>query len=281
MTQTEDRALASVPDDEEKKPRSKQIALDLGAPPRFSFERIAVGEIHVSGFGAPPSDKLVTSIGTLGVLKPIILEPDGGPNGTFAVIDGRRRLVAAMRNELEDVPAFVLVGGDLDLHGAAIPLATNDARDANPIIELEAIEEIIRQRPGISLPTIAKELGVKLKTLRARIRLSGIRSELRDAAKAGQFGTKVLEALARCDEIAQSELVRRLDANGTITIEDVRDVKKTGVRDHQRELPGDRRYTRAIERLEEVRKDLFLELGEKHEAMVAIADAIDALRELE
>lgn len=274
MTETTERSLAAVPD-ETKKP--KQPSLELGAPPRWSFQMIDVAMIEISGFGSPPEDGLVRSVETAGVLQPILLDPNG--ETTFKVRDGRRRLLAAIKCDRTEIPALILESGDPDLWGAALPLQANDVRAPNPIVELEAIEDLIRQVPGISLPTIAHALGVKLKTLRARIRLSSLRHELRDAWKAGKFGTKVGEGAARCDEPQQAELMHRLEANGTLTEQDVKDVRKIGVRTHQRTTTEDRKIPRAVEMLEKVRKDLFLELGGKHPAMVAIDEAIEALKD--
>lgn len=270
---------ATAPADTAKR-TATQVSLELGTPPRFANARVDLEQIAVRDFGTPPSDELVRSVEALGVLEPVILDPNTD-DGSFRVIDGRRRVLAAKRNELGDVPALVLESGDIGLLGSVIPLAANDPRDPNPIIELESIEELMRQRSGIALPTIAGELGVKLKTLRQRMKLAVLEYQFRDAWRAGKFGTKVGEAIARCDDEQRRELLRRLEAAGTVTIEDVKQARRIGVETHQRTLAADRKYARAREDLEKIRKALYLDLGEKHEVMQALDDAIDGLKELE
>lgn len=276
MTQVEERTDAAEPENEEKaaEPRKpKQPALELGAPPRWTYAVLDIEKVTVDAFGSPPEQGLIRSVEAMGVLEPILVDAE------WRLLDGRRRLVAAIKAELAEIPALVLVSGDYALLSGTVPLAANDPRASNPIIELEAIEELLRQVQGVSMPTIANALGVSLKTLRARIRLSSLRHEIREAWKAGKFGTKVGEAAARCDEMQQAELVRRLEAEGTITIADVKDVRRVAVSTHQRTTVGDRKVERAVEELTKVRKDLFLDLGDKHPAIIAIGEAIEALQD--
>lgn len=264
----------------ETQTKPEPATLDLGAPPRWRDQGVDIDEIRVEAFGSPPSDELVRQIGIAGVLVPILVREH--EIGGYEVIDGRRRVLAAIRNGIDEIPARVQVSGDVDLFPPAIALETNDAASPNPIVELEAIEELIRQVPGIALPQIAKATGVRLATLRARIRLSSLRSELREAWKAGKFGTKVGEAAARCDDIQQNELVAVLNANDTLTEEDVKRVRKGGVQGHLRTARDDRWKERATELLEKAKKDLYLSAGESaRDAIDAIEAAVKLIEELD
>lgn len=273
MTDTQERTPLEVVPDESSKEQGK---LELGAPPRWTEQVINVSAIKIERFGAPPSAEMRRSVEASGVWTPILIAQ--GSEG-FDVIDGRRRVLAAIGAGLDTVPARLLVSGNRDLIAPAISLEANDAASPNPLVELEAIESLIAYVPGLTLPEIARAVGVKLKTLRARMRLSRLDRELRAGGLEGRFGAKVAEAAARCNETQQRELVSRMTANGSITLEDVREVKKAGVRDHQRQLPVDNTAKRAIGALNKIRGELFLAFGKEHEAVKALDDAIAALED--
>lgn len=273
MTATQDRPLTAVPD-EKKRPAAQ---LELGPPPEWAEASVPIAQIRVEDFGTPPSGELLRAVNVHGVLVPVLL--DGSKQDGYRVIDGRRRVLAAIECEIEAVPARVLKAGEPAMLDPALTLATNDAASANPIVEFEAIEELMAAAGGsLTLPAIANAVGVKLKTLRARMKLSALCHELRDGWKDGKFGTKVGEACARLNADQQREVVRRLEATGTVTMDDVKAAKRVGVESHERTLPADNTVKRAIAELGKIRGELFLALG-KCDALEALDDAIAALEE--
>lgn len=259
--------------------KPKQPSLDLGDGPSYRFRKIELADIRIKDFGSPPSSELVRSVGISGVLIPVLVRESKG--GKYDVRDGRRRVLAAKENGLLAVPAMLMVGGNPDLHDPAVTLEANDTSSPNPIIELEAIEELMRQVPGIGVPQIARGLGIKRKTVKDRLKLTSLRYELRDAWKAGKFIAKVGVDAAKLDETQQAELFHRYEASGTLTLDDVKAVKRTNVRSHQRTLPNERKYERATETLAKVKSDLIGDLGEEHDVIQAIESAIEALASVE
>lgn len=251
--------------------------------PEYDNLTLRTSEIRVGGFGSPPDRGLVESVRTFGVMVPILVSgPDGGP---YDVVDGRRRLLAAVQAGHTSVPARVVSGGG-PFAAMGLTLAGNVHSCPNPVVELRAIEEMMLQstvegrKPRAG--EIARATGIKLDTVRRRLKLQRLVGELRDAWEEGRFGTRVGEAAAKLDEDQQRELVRRLEANGTVTYDDVTDVRrKTKVSEHERSLPEDPQQVRrrSLERLHDVEGDLTLTLGltGEHPAVEAVRDAIEAL----
>lgn len=268
------RRLSSVKDGAPKK--KPAVQLELGGPSKWRDKRVELAHIDATKLGSPPEPWLVKSVGIHGVILPVLLREKG--DGTYEIIDGRQRVGAAIENELRSVPARVLI-----TNGALITPATTIAGNArgpgNPIVELEAVEEIMRLAgQPTTAGLIAKSVGVPSKKVKDALAIANIDDRLRQAWLDGKFGTKVGVAAAKCDRVQQGRLLAILDENETLTLGDVKKVRKSDVSAHQRTLAGDRKYARAIESLEKARGDVVDELGDEHEAIQAIDSAIDALK---
>jgi hypothetical protein len=264
------RHLAPVGD------KAKQPVLDLGPKPKWKDQKVRVDHVEFAPFGSPPEPGLIQSVGIYGVLVPVLLEHNG--DGPFKVLDGRRRLIAARANELATVQARVLVDGAGTLYDPATTLAGNAHTSPNPVVEYDAIQAIIKAVPGIKPAAIAKGTGIGLKVVNARLKLSALLPELLDGWRNGKFGTKVGETAAKCDAGQQRKLVAILEENGMLTLQDVKDVRKTAVKAHQRTLPGDRVLDRIRERLQDCRRDAFAEWGDT-DLTAAIDAALAAVEE--
>jgi ParB/RepB/Spo0J family partition protein len=235
-----------------KQEEARQPGLDLGPPPEWADAVVPVKLIREANWGSPPDEGMLRSVEIHGVFTPVLLRRDGK---SFVVIDGRRRTRAARHVGVREVPARVLVDGNLGLTDSAVALAGNVHASPNPVVELELIEEIMRTAEGTpSAVVIARDTGIPLKTIRKRMRLASLSNPIRNAWLDGRIGTKAGEAAARCDEEQQRELARRLQANGTIRYEDVVEVRQSRVRPHQRTLVADRVAERIAEQLEKAIK---------------------------
>lgn len=257
-----------------------QNTLDLGPPPEWEDKQIDLESILTQSLGAPPEDEFVASVVKHGVTIPILVEERSGAIVGHEVIDGRRRVAAAQRCGHTFIPARIIRNYQPELHGAVLLLAMNDPRSTNPIVELEAIEELLRHDSKLTAPQIARGVGMKLTTVKARMKLVPLMSELRDGARESKMPAKVVEAAARCNEDQQRQLIARLQANGKVTMDDIREIKKVTVSQHQRQLPGENWKARALKALKSAESEIFLNEG-RCDAYEKVQAALAALEELD
>lgn len=109
--------------------------------------------------------RLLKSIQEKGILTPILVERNGAG---YKILDGRRRVAAAIQLGLEKVPAVLVEGG-----GPEITLLAHGTRSENPVAELEAICEL--QRRGLSEKEIAHAGYSSISRIRRLAKLNGWR----------------------------------------------------------------------------------------------------------
>src|SRR5947209_3853842 len=91
-------------------------------------------------------DELAESIGTVGVLQPVLLRPHPCQGGKYEIVNGERRVRAAQQAGLDDIPAIIEETSDEDAALAA--LVENVTRvDLNPI-DLARGLQTMKQRFG-------------------------------------------------------------------------------------------------------------------------------------
>jgi len=127
------------------------IAFDKNNPRGLTEDQIV---------GDPNFDKLVASIKKYGILEPLIVKKDELNSDSYILIDGERRLRAALSSEQTEVP--VLVASD-DTDGRILAYQVHMLRDnwGKPA-ETKAIKKIIadikEEYPGITDDEIKKKI---------------------------------------------------------------------------------------------------------------------------
>jgi ParB/RepB/Spo0J family partition protein len=178
-----------------------------------------------------PTTEFVQNVQAFGVLQSIAVrrlpmnDPRRPGGFVYEVIAGRRRLRAAMRNEMDRVPALIFPVGTPTRLVAAMALAENTHRAPNPITDLEAIEQMARE--GYSEEQMAHSLRISLNTLRARMRLATLIPALREAVVGGRIALGTASQIARLDRERQRRLLDLLTERGEggrVLATDVRDV---------------------------------------------------------
>lgn len=178
--------------------------------------------------GPPPSGEFIGSVRAFGVLEPVLLTAAPGPYGGYRVLSGRRRIKAARRVGLDEIPARVTAwgaDGSGETVAALVELTANASRSANPISDIEAIREINQRCRdlGQPMPTVAelsKATGMAIPTLKKRLGLLQARDEIVEGVSAGKIAIGVAEKIAKLTDEQQYDLVCVLRDRGTVTSKD-------------------------------------------------------------
>lgn len=197
--------------------QARQVTLLPETPPAFRAEAVSLDALppDAAMLGAPPDPALVASIRQHGVLQPVLLIRAG--SGALWVAEGRRRIKAARRAGAGTIPAWI-TDGDNGL-AAAVGLVTHGTRRDNPAAELAAIEQLLVL--GASEQAIARETGLRLPTIRRRLRLRQLDPGLHQAFRFGRLAVGVAEQAAKLPAVAQARLAVKLAEVGTVTATDV------------------------------------------------------------
>lgn len=236
-----------------------QESLLVPERPKLKFKVVDVASIVSEPWGSPPDDALIRNVGLIGVMQPIQLtETD---DSRYRIREGRRRFQAAVANGLDAVPAVIVTNAEALGAGIHATELVNAFSSQNPVMDLDAIENIQLATQEDDLIEVARMTCVPLNVIKKRARLRALIGELRDAAREGKIPTPVVEAAARLDISTQQKLLEPLRANDKLVMNDVAAVKKTTVRSHERSLPGLEEGSQILGELQKLRGRAFLEWG--------------------
>jgi ParB-like chromosome segregation protein Spo0J len=169
-------------------------------PPEFTL--VPLDQINYSTSPPNVSPALVQSIRRNGVIVPIILDASN------QVIDGRRRIEVTRRLGRDHVPAIRFLHG-AGAQGAVITLTANGVRSHNIIVELEAIECLMRDTRATP-DSIADRLGISRRVVHNRLRLRGLQVPLRRMVESGRLSLGPAIILASRSATDQGEIRTRL-----------------------------------------------------------------------
>ncbi len=193
-----DALLPSV-EDQLSKSGVRQIQTDRILPnprqPRANFDAGELGE-------------LAASIREHGVIQPLIITAGDSP-GSYTLIAGERRLMAAKLIELQDVPAIIREASDQEL--VELALVENVQRaDLGPLETAEAYRQLTEDF-GLSHEEIADRVGKNRTTITNTLRLMKLPGDVKEALVSG----KISEGHARgllslSSEAAQSAALKSI-----------------------------------------------------------------------
>lgn len=134
--------------------------------------------------------ELSVSIREVGLLQPILLRPI---DDVFEIVAGRRRFMACQKLEMSTIDSVVV---DMDDKDAAIIRATeNLSRENLTPLEEATIFSNLLNKYDMDFETIGEKFGYKPGTIRRRMDLLKMPTELRKAVHAGQISVSVAEEL--------------------------------------------------------------------------------------
>jgi ParB family chromosome partitioning protein len=198
------REVAVAPELRTVEPRQGEIqhvALEKiirnAAQPRTQFDPTTIHE-------------LATSIRERGVLQPVLVRPSGG---SFQIVAGERRYLAAREAGLETIPAIVRQFTDRE--ALLIALIENVQREnLNPMDEARAYYRLAMEY-GLPHEEIGQRVGKDRSTVSNILRFNNLPTEVQGFLEAGSISSGHARALlALSSEKAQIELGKSASAHG-------------------------------------------------------------------
>lgn len=148
--------------------------------PRKTFERESL-------------ESLADSIGTYGVLQPIIVRENLSFPGNYEIIAGERRWRAAKMAGLSEIPAVILDGDELKM--AQVALIENIQReDLNVVEEAIAYLDLI-EKFGLTQEQVAKQVGKSRTAITNTLRLLDLPDDVLELLKNGELSAGHARAL--------------------------------------------------------------------------------------
>ena len=145
-----------------------------------------------ANFNPEELDELAASIREHGVIQPLIITAGDTP-GSYILIAGERRLLAAKSIEMETVPVIIREASDQEL--VEIALVENVQRaDLGPLETSEAYRQL-NEDFGLSHEEIAARVGKSRTTITNSLRLLNLPEEVKQALVSGKISEGHARAL--------------------------------------------------------------------------------------
>ncbi len=159
-------------------------------------------------FDADELNELAASIREHGVIQPLIITAGDSP-GSYTMIAGERRLMAAKLIELQAVPAIIREASDQQL--VELALVENVQRaDLGPLETAEAYRQLAEDF-GLSHEEIADRVGKSRTTITNTLRLLRLPEDVKEALVSGKISEGHGRALLSLPtEEAQSAVLRSI-----------------------------------------------------------------------
>jgi ParB family chromosome partitioning protein len=178
--------------------RTSEIPLDLIDPNPYQPR---------SDFNGESLDELADSIRELGVVQPITVRPAGG--GRYELITGERRLRAARRAGLRQIPAYVREADTEAMLEMAL-VENVQRKDLNPI-EIAVGYSRLLEECSLTHEEVAKKVGKKRSTVTNTLRLLKLAPRIQAALRDGTLSEGHARVLIGIDdEDLQKRLLERI-----------------------------------------------------------------------
>jgi len=161
-----------------------------------------------ASFDKQELEELASSIREHGLIQPLIITTGDSP-GSYTLIAGERRLMAAKLIELESVPAIIREASDQDL--VELALVENVQRaDLGPLETAEAYRQLSEDF-GLSHEEIAARVGKNRTTITNTLRLLNLPDDVKQALVSGMISEGHARALLSLPtEEAQSAALKSI-----------------------------------------------------------------------
>lgn len=154
-------------------------------------------------------EELAASIGKLGVLQPLLARPAPGKPDAFELVFGHRRLRAAAKAGLREVPVDVRTFSDAEVLEAQL-VENLQRKDIHPIEESEGYQRLHTEH-GYTVEQIAEKVGKSKRWVYTRIQLGQLGPEGREACLKGDLNPSIAIMIARIpSKKLQAEAVERV-----------------------------------------------------------------------
>jgi len=176
--------------------------------------------------------RLVKSIQQVGILQnPSVVMCDGcaihDPDATFAVIAGRRRVLAARLAGLTVIKCEVYASSTLPL-SALLALIENTQRSAAWVQEVGALRQLLDEKVGLTVDDLAT-FGFDRVHLAERLKIAQLPSPLLSCVLAGTVSRDVARKLVRLSPSQQERVAQLANAGEELTAEHVNAVLRVQI----------------------------------------------------
>jgi ParB family chromosome partitioning protein len=203
------------------------IPSDVSDDPEATFQTVAVASIRANKyqprdhFDEETLDALTSSVRELGVLQPLLVRKDGD---AYELIAGERRLRAAKRAGLQDVPVIVREADDTASLEQAL-VENLHRQDLNALEEAAAYQQLVDEF-SFTQAKIAKRVGKSRSAVANILRLLGLPTGVQKYVSDGRLSAGHARALLGLDdESEQLALAERIVADD-LTVREVERVMK-------------------------------------------------------
>jgi len=215
---------------------SEQLDLIPNEPLPRAFAVVPLADIQPDDelYGDPPSPAFVANIKAQGVLHPVgLVECSSGPY-MYRVLYGRKRIKAQRQLGRDHVPAMIFPPHTT--YEQVMTVSENAQRAANPVTDVEAIDNLLRR--GATVEQMAEAFGLTVPQVRARMRLLRLIGPLRAALRDCKMLSSAATEAARLPEADQQRLADLLATQDTIRVKDVREMRRVRRDEAMTALPG-------------------------------------------
>ena len=173
-------------------------------------------------FSGPAFDDLVASIAAKGVLVPVIARQNPKNGKTWEVVAGNRRLRAAVKAGLAEIPAEVMQLSDDEAREVQI-IENLQREDVHPLEEGEAYRHLVEERK-FEIAAVAAKVGKSEAYVRQRLLLTNLIPAAAKAYRAGELNDGHAVLIARLAPKDQPEAIEYVSDNWQdITVDDLRE----------------------------------------------------------
>ncbi|MBK5107858.1 MAG: ParB/RepB/Spo0J family partition protein [Anaerolineales bacterium] len=145
-----------------------------------------------ANFNSEELDELAISIREHGVIQPLLITAGETP-GSYILIAGERRLLAAKSIDMEQVPAIIREASDQELVELAL-IENVQREDLGPLETAEAYRQL-NEDFGLSHEEIAARVGKSRTTITNSLRLFNLADEVKQALASGKISEGHARAL--------------------------------------------------------------------------------------
>lgn len=171
-------------------------------------------------------EALSQSIAELGVLQPVVVRPhvDGG----YVLVAGERRLRAAKRAGLTEIPA--VVRSEDDEAGSLVQALVENLQreDLTPLEEAAAYQQMLDDF-GMTHAEVAEKVGKSRSAISNAVRLLGLPAGIQVLVESGQLSAGHARALLGTDDMAYAEHIGQRAAEEGWSVRQVEDAVRTRV----------------------------------------------------
>ena len=152
---------------------------------------------------------IIQSVGTLGVLQPILVAKDGDK---YKIIAGARRVASARHFGIPVVPAIVLQSEDVQIQAAE----NFDRKNLNPIDESDMI--LALKKKGMNREVIASWMNISVQQVARREKLGQLSAKMKNLVKSGQVSAAVASEFVVLPKELQDEFLESYDGKNIASL---------------------------------------------------------------